>query len=215
MTEQPCCSASSTASLPASCSPASIETAHQFESSINFPRISSRRTSRYLRSQGYAPSQTHIGVTADNQTPAQCRGSQRLVRTRSYACASDVAGLAVVLGISFLNIRDPHEPVHSPRNSPEESDIPVSQASPSSGESDTGRVVGPRWLHSTMTTAAYLRVSTGQQSIDQQHEAIAAAGITPDRVFTTPRPVALVTTDRAGRSALVTSARAITSWSSP
>jgi len=36
----------------------------------------------------------------------------------------------------------------------------------------------------TMSTAAYLRVSTGQQSIDQQHDAIAAAGITPDRVFT-------------------------------
>ena len=35
-----------------------------------------------------------------------------------------------------------------------------------------------------MTTTAYLRVSTGQQSIDQQHDAIAAAGITPDRVFT-------------------------------
>jgi DNA invertase Pin-like site-specific DNA recombinase len=35
-----------------------------------------------------------------------------------------------------------------------------------------------------MTTAAYLRVSTGQQSIDQQHDAIAAAGITPDRIFT-------------------------------
>lgn len=34
-----------------------------------------------------------------------------------------------------------------------------------------------------MTTAAYLRVSTGQQSVDQQHDAIAAAGITPDRVF--------------------------------
>ena len=34
-----------------------------------------------------------------------------------------------------------------------------------------------------MSTAAYLRVSTGQQSIDQQHDAIAAAGITPDRVF--------------------------------
>ena len=39
-------------------------------------------------------------------------------------------------------------------------------------------------VHSSMTTAAYLRVSTGQQSIDQQHDAIAAAGITPDRVFT-------------------------------
>jgi DNA invertase Pin-like site-specific DNA recombinase len=36
----------------------------------------------------------------------------------------------------------------------------------------------------TMSIAAYLRVSTGQQSIDQQHDAIAAAGITPDRVFT-------------------------------
>jgi DNA invertase Pin-like site-specific DNA recombinase len=36
----------------------------------------------------------------------------------------------------------------------------------------------------TMSTAAYLRVSTGQQSTDQQHDAIAAAGITPDRVFT-------------------------------
>jgi DNA invertase Pin-like site-specific DNA recombinase len=36
----------------------------------------------------------------------------------------------------------------------------------------------------TMSTAAYLRVSTGQQSIDQQQDAIAAAGITPDRIFT-------------------------------
>ena len=35
-----------------------------------------------------------------------------------------------------------------------------------------------------MTTAAYLRVSTGQQSVDQQHDAIAAAGVTPNRVFT-------------------------------
>jgi len=35
-----------------------------------------------------------------------------------------------------------------------------------------------------MTIAAYLRVSTGQQSIDQQHDAIAATGIIPDRVFT-------------------------------
>src|ERR1700734_90419 len=35
-----------------------------------------------------------------------------------------------------------------------------------------------------MSTAAYLRVSTGQQSVEQQHDAIAAAGITPDRVFT-------------------------------
>ena len=35
-----------------------------------------------------------------------------------------------------------------------------------------------------MSTAAYLRVSTGQQSVDQQHDAIAAAGIAPDRFFT-------------------------------
>jgi DNA invertase Pin-like site-specific DNA recombinase len=34
-----------------------------------------------------------------------------------------------------------------------------------------------------MSTAAYLRVSTGQQSVDQQHDAIATAGITPDRIF--------------------------------
>src|ERR1700738_3975954 len=34
-----------------------------------------------------------------------------------------------------------------------------------------------------MSTAAYLRVSTGQQSVEQQHDAIAAAGVTPDRVF--------------------------------
>jgi DNA invertase Pin-like site-specific DNA recombinase len=34
-----------------------------------------------------------------------------------------------------------------------------------------------------MSTAAYLRVSTGQQCVDQQHDAIAAAGISPDRVF--------------------------------
>lgn len=36
----------------------------------------------------------------------------------------------------------------------------------------------------SMSTAAYFRVSTGQQSIDQQHDAIAAAGIIPDRIFT-------------------------------
>ena len=39
-------------------------------------------------------------------------------------------------------------------------------------------------VHMTISTAAYLRVSTGQQSIDQQHDAIAAAVITPDRLFT-------------------------------
>jgi DNA invertase Pin-like site-specific DNA recombinase len=36
----------------------------------------------------------------------------------------------------------------------------------------------------SVSIAAYLRVSTGQQRVDQQHDAIAAAGITPDRVFT-------------------------------
>ena len=35
-----------------------------------------------------------------------------------------------------------------------------------------------------MSIAAYLRVSTGQQSVDQQRDALTAAGITPDRVFT-------------------------------
>jgi DNA invertase Pin-like site-specific DNA recombinase len=35
-----------------------------------------------------------------------------------------------------------------------------------------------------VSVAAYLRVSTGQQSIDQQQDAVAAAGIIPDRVFT-------------------------------
>lgn len=34
-----------------------------------------------------------------------------------------------------------------------------------------------------MSIAAYFRVSTGQQSIDQQHDAVGAAGITPDRIF--------------------------------
>jgi DNA invertase Pin-like site-specific DNA recombinase len=35
-----------------------------------------------------------------------------------------------------------------------------------------------------VSIAAYLRVSTGNQSIDQQQDAIAAAGVLPDRVFT-------------------------------
>lgn len=35
-----------------------------------------------------------------------------------------------------------------------------------------------------MSIATYFRVSTGQQSIDQQLDAVAAAGIIPDRVFT-------------------------------
>jgi DNA invertase Pin-like site-specific DNA recombinase len=35
-----------------------------------------------------------------------------------------------------------------------------------------------------VSVAAYLRVSTGQQSVDQQQDAVAAAGIIPDRVFT-------------------------------
>jgi DNA invertase Pin-like site-specific DNA recombinase len=34
-----------------------------------------------------------------------------------------------------------------------------------------------------VSIAAYLRVSTGQQSVDQQHDAIAAGGVIPDRVF--------------------------------
>ncbi len=34
-----------------------------------------------------------------------------------------------------------------------------------------------------MSVAAYFRVSTGQQSVDQQQDAVAAAGIIPDRVF--------------------------------
>jgi DNA invertase Pin-like site-specific DNA recombinase len=34
-----------------------------------------------------------------------------------------------------------------------------------------------------VSIAAYLRVSTGQQSIDQQQDAVAAAGVIPDRVF--------------------------------
>lgn len=33
-------------------------------------------------------------------------------------------------------------------------------------------------------TAAYLRVSTGHQSTEQQHDALAAAGVQADRVFT-------------------------------
>src|SRR3984885_14372051 len=36
----------------------------------------------------------------------------------------------------------------------------------------------------TVSVATYFRVSTGQQSIDQQQDAVAAAGIIPDRVFT-------------------------------
>jgi DNA invertase Pin-like site-specific DNA recombinase len=35
-----------------------------------------------------------------------------------------------------------------------------------------------------MSIAAHLRVSTGQQSVDQQRDALTAAGIAPDRVFT-------------------------------
>lgn len=35
----------------------------------------------------------------------------------------------------------------------------------------------------TAATAAYLRVSTGHQSVDQQRDALAAAGITPERIF--------------------------------
>jgi DNA invertase Pin-like site-specific DNA recombinase len=35
-----------------------------------------------------------------------------------------------------------------------------------------------------VSVAVYLRVSTGQQSVDQQRDVIAAAGLVPDRVFT-------------------------------
>lgn len=35
-----------------------------------------------------------------------------------------------------------------------------------------------------MSVAVYFRVSTGQQSVDQQQDAVAATGIIPDRVFT-------------------------------
>ena len=35
-----------------------------------------------------------------------------------------------------------------------------------------------------MSAAAYLRVSTSGQTVDQQRDAITAAGIDPDRVFT-------------------------------
>ncbi|MGB8206268.1 MAG: hypothetical protein WCF69_01450 [Mycobacterium sp.] len=66
-----------------------------------------------------------------------------------------------------------------------------------------------------MSTAAYLRVSTGQQSIDQQHGAIAAAGITPDRVLPTPRLAAPVATDPPGWNAWAGFVKATTSWSSP
>lgn len=49
-----------------------------------------------------------------------------------------------------------------------------------------GRVRLPAMTETTApagATAAYLRVSTEQQSLDQQHDALAAAGITPDRIF--------------------------------
>jgi DNA invertase Pin-like site-specific DNA recombinase len=39
-------------------------------------------------------------------------------------------------------------------------------------------------LDTAMSLAVYLRVSTTQQSVDQQHDLIAAAGVVPDRVFT-------------------------------
>ena len=66
----------------------------------------------------------------------------------------------------------------------------------------------------TMSTAAYLRVSTGQQSIDQQHDAIAAAGITPDRVFNDTASGRAGAIDRAGRSVWAGSVKAINSSSS-
>src|ERR1700734_2113211 len=36
----------------------------------------------------------------------------------------------------------------------------------------------------SVSIATYFRVSTGQQSVDQQQDTVAAAGIIPDRVFT-------------------------------
>ena len=66
-----------------------------------------------------------------------------------------------------------------------------------------------------MTTAAYHRESTGQQSIDQQHDAIAAAGITPDRVFTDTASGRAGSNRPGWTECMVTSEKGITSWSSP
>ena len=67
----------------------------------------------------------------------------------------------------------------------------------------------------SMSTAAYLRVSTGQQSVNQQHDAITAAGIMPDRASATPRPDAQVATDPVGRNAWAGFVKATNSWLSP
>lgn len=56
--------------------------------------------------------------------------------------------------------------------------IPVVSALMSGSVSVAG---DPLWA---MSLAAYVRVSTGHQSHDQQTDAITAAGITPDRTFT-------------------------------
>jgi len=47
-----------------------------------------------------------------------------------------------------------------------------------------GIYCGTELLSKSVSLAVYLRVSTGQQSVDQQYDVIAAAGIGPDRVFT-------------------------------
>ena len=66
-----------------------------------------------------------------------------------------------------------------------------------------------------MTTAAYLRVSTAQQSIDQQHDAIAAAGITPDRVFTDTASGRAGSNRPGWTECMGYLRKGITSWSSP
>jgi hypothetical protein len=64
-----------------------------------------------------------------------------------------------------------------------------------------------------MSIAVYLRVSTGQQSVDQQHDLVAVAGVVPDRYSLTLLPGVPVVIDRAGPSAWAGSGR-MTTWSS-
>jgi DNA invertase Pin-like site-specific DNA recombinase len=67
----------------------------------------------------------------------------------------------------------------------------------------------------TTSTAAYLRVSTGQQSVEQQRDATAAAASRPTGSSATPRPDAPVVIAPAGRNARAGSAKATNSSSSP
>src|SRR3984893_4631080 len=70
MTERPYCSASSTPSLPASCSqPSTATSTHRSESYIRSPRNGFRRTSQSLHSRGCTRSQTPISVTAPDRHP--------------------------------------------------------------------------------------------------------------------------------------------------